>query len=322
MAQISGEEWDTGSKSALVSIGTHKLYLSVSGPDRGPGEPIVVLMPGLGSTIAEWVSIRRLVTPFARWLEYDRSGLGRSESPPEAPKAIHAAAVAEELDTLLHNAGVSPPYIVVCHSWGGLTSREFLHRRPNDVVGMVFVDANQEKTFAGYRWPIPYITAVHGDLDYVEVTGLAANHKLSEEEWAEVMKGQRDPRQQATEAAEMEGYHGDGVVLAAKKQLENCALGNRPICVIRANCTRDFQRLYDAGVAAGNGTEEERSLYKEFLETFDEKDKANQEEILKVSRFNRFVRTIDNGHNVQMSDPELVAEEVKWVWEKVIEQSA
>ena len=280
----------------------------------------MVLMPGLGSTILEWASVRQLVTPFARWLEYDRSGWGRSESPPEAPKIIHAADVAREFNTLLKNAGVTPPYIVVCHSWGGLTSREFLHLRPNDIAGMVFVDANQEKTFEGYRFPMPYITAVNKNVDYAEVSGLAANQKLREE-WAAVIKTQEDPRHQATEAAEMEGHHGKGTMLAAKKQLENCALGNRAISVIcRADGARDLRMMYDAGVASGNGTEERR-WYAQFLETFGTKDKLNQEEILKLSTLHRLVTTTESGHNVQISEPELVADEVKWVWKKVGEQS-
>jgi hypothetical protein len=62
-------DWDIGDKSSMVSIGTHKLYLSASGPDRKFGEPIIVLMQGLGSTIDEWVAVRRLVLPFARWLK-------------------------------------------------------------------------------------------------------------------------------------------------------------------------------------------------------------------------------------------------------------
>ena len=111
---------------------------------------------------------------FARWVEYDRSGLGRSESPPEPPEAISAVSVAAELDALLKNAEIAPPYLIVCHSWGGITSREFLHLRPKDVVGMVFVDANTEKSFDGGIWPLPYISAVIGDIDWTETTGLAA----------------------------------------------------------------------------------------------------------------------------------------------------
>lgn len=117
MSALSDIDWDTGDKPRMVSIGTHNLYLSTSGPDRKSGEPIVVLMQGMGSTIDEWVMVKRLVTPFARWLEYDRSGLGRSEDPPVTPEEITAVSVATELDILLKTAHVAPPYIIVAHSW-------------------------------------------------------------------------------------------------------------------------------------------------------------------------------------------------------------
>lgn len=58
---------------------------------------------------------------------------------------------------------------------------------------MVFVDANQKKTFTDELWPAPCITAVNGDLNWAEHTGLAAVQKLSSDEWAAVMKGQEDP---------------------------------------------------------------------------------------------------------------------------------
>jgi pimeloyl-ACP methyl ester carboxylesterase len=311
-------DWDDGEKASMVSIGSHKLHLSAAGPNRKPGEPVIVLMQGLGSTIDEWVAVRRLVLPFARWLNYDRSGLGRSENPPEAPEAISAVSVATELDILLRNAGVSPPYIVVCHSWGGITSREFLNLRPKDIVGMVFVDANTENTYDGGKWPLPYINAVIGDQNWIETTGLAAAHKLSNDEWAAWEKEQNDPRHQITEAAESRGYQGDSPILAAKKQFERQPLGDHPISVIRANTPRDFQLMYDAGVAAGNGTEEERALYREYLSKWDEKDHRWQEEILRLSTFGRLVRAAHSGHNVQMVDPPLVAKEIKWVWDHVV----
>jgi hypothetical protein len=94
-------DWEHGEKSGMVSIGTHKLYLSVSDQDRKPGEPIVVLMQGLGASLAEWSIVKRLVGSFTRYLQYDRTGLGKSESPPEVPDAISAVSVAADLDLLL-----------------------------------------------------------------------------------------------------------------------------------------------------------------------------------------------------------------------------
>lgn len=182
----------------MVSIGTRKLFLSASGPDRKPGEPIILLMQGLGSTIAEWVAVRRLVLPFARWVQYDRSGLGRSEPPPQLPEAITAASVASELDILLKNAIIEPPFIIVCYSWGGITAREFLHLRRRDVVGVIFVDANTEKSFDGGNWPPPCVTAVTEGLSRLKDTGLEAEHVLSEKEWSEVKQSQDDPQHQKT----------------------------------------------------------------------------------------------------------------------------
>jgi pimeloyl-ACP methyl ester carboxylesterase len=317
MASTQVEDWNTGDKSAMISIGTHKLYLSVSGPDRKPGEPIIVLMQGLGSTIDEWVVVRRQVMPFARWLNYDRSGSGRSEDNPLKPEAVSAVSVATELDTLLKNAGVEGPFIVICHSWGGITAREFFHLRSTDIIGMVFVDANTENTFGRGQWPLPFVEAVIANLDYMAVTGLGADIALSQEETAVVMKHTQDPRQQATEAAEQKGYPGDPAVLAAKNHFENKILGDRPISVIRANTPRDFQRLYDAGVAAGNGSEEDRAKFKDFLVKFIVDDQKNQEEILTLSTVSHYVRAT-SGHNVQMAQPELIAAEVRWVWDRVI----
>ncbi|CZR66310.1 related to alpha/beta hydrolase [Phialocephala subalpina] len=310
--------WNTeGDKSGMVSIGTHKLFLSASGPDRKPGEPIILLMQGLGSTIAEWVAVRRLVVPFARWVQYDRSGLGRSEAPPHQPDAINAAAVARELETLLKNSDIEPPFIIVCHSWGGITAREFLQLRPRDVVGMVFVDANTEKTFDGAIWLLPCVTAITEGLSWPKGTGLEVDQVLSDREWAEVKKFQDDPQNQKTEAAESEGFKSDGKALATKYQIENRILGNHPISVIKSNTYRDMKRMFDAGVAAGKGTKAERAEYEEALSDFDEAWTTQQRELLKLSNRGRFIQIDDAGHNVQMLQPAVVAREIRWVWDVV-----
>jgi pimeloyl-ACP methyl ester carboxylesterase len=193
--------------------------MAVSGPDRRDGEPIVLLMQGLGSAIDEWVAVRRLVQPFAGSLWYDRTGLVKSESPPDAPDAISAVSVARDLDILVKNACVKPLYIVVCHSWGGITSREFLHLRPKDVVGMVFVDANQENTFLHHEDFASYLGIMTAGLNYYEVTGIKTDTVLSEEEFQAVLDVQGQPSTGITQSAEQAGWKGDPPVLAAKKQL-------------------------------------------------------------------------------------------------------
>ena len=60
--------------------------------------------------------------------------------------------------------------------------------------------------------------------------------------------------------------------------------------------------MYNAGVAAGNGMEQDRRLHREWLEGLEERDHAQQQEIVKFSSFGRFVRASASGHNVQMSN--------------------
>jgi pimeloyl-ACP methyl ester carboxylesterase len=320
MSDPSTIDWDTGDKSAMVSIGTHKLYLSTSGPDRKAGEPIVVLMQGMGSTIDEWVMVKRLVIPRVRWLEYDRSGLGRSEDPPEAPEEISAASVAAELDILLKTAGVAPPYVIVAHSWGGFTSREFIHLQEKNVAGVVFVDTVTE--FSQVREEImsrpAYVQAMDKDVDFMAISSLGRDKKLSPEEWAVVEREHNSPRTNVTDTAELKGYLKDAPVLAAKKQLDNQILGNRPVSALAANTAKDIQCLYDAGVAAGNGSEEERAQYRVLVDRFAVEDISNQKEQLKLSSEGRCVFTANNTHNVQMTDPNVVVDEIKWVLDHLI----
>lgn len=216
------KEWDRGDRSTLISIGNHSLYLQVSRRDRIHNEPIVVLMTGSGSNIDEWVAVRRLVEPFARFLWYDRSGLGRSDTPPILPDAISATSIAADLDSLLKTASVKPPYVILCHSRGGITAREFLHLRPDHVAGIVFVDANQEDTFHHEKgFPgesSPCFEIMMTGIDYFEVTDIKANTVLSKEEFQAVLNVQARPLSKTITSAEEACAKLDPPVLEAKKQ--------------------------------------------------------------------------------------------------------
>jgi pimeloyl-ACP methyl ester carboxylesterase len=48
--------------------------------------------------------------------------------------------IAAELEALLAAAAIPPPYVLVGHSFGGLTIRAYAASHPRDVAGFVFVD--------------------------------------------------------------------------------------------------------------------------------------------------------------------------------------
>ena len=69
---------------------------------------------------------------------YDRAGMGWSEAGPEPRDSNQYAS---ELAALLDKAGEDPPYLLVGHSLGGHTIRIFADQHPDQVVGLVLVDA-------------------------------------------------------------------------------------------------------------------------------------------------------------------------------------
>jgi pimeloyl-ACP methyl ester carboxylesterase len=89
-----------------------------------------------------WLSILAFVREFAPALAYDRPGMGWSA---EIPGARDPHTLAGELRTLLEQANLPRPYILVGHSLGGLHALAFADLYPQDVAGLVLVDSSHPK---------------------------------------------------------------------------------------------------------------------------------------------------------------------------------
>jgi pimeloyl-ACP methyl ester carboxylesterase len=117
----------------LVDIGGHRLHLLES----GRGSPTILLEAGLMSTVLSWTGLQQELSNSYRVVSYDRAGLGWSEL---GPMPRTADRLVNELHELLQRGGISPPYVLVGHSFGGLTMPLFAARYPEEVAGMVLVD--------------------------------------------------------------------------------------------------------------------------------------------------------------------------------------
>lgn len=186
-------------------------------------------------------------------------------------------------------------------------------------MGLVFVDANQELNTTQDLWPEDFVKAIWGDLEVFEITGVREHTALSPSEWAAFQKEEQSGKHQATAALEFQSYRSSGPLLATKRQLEASpqVLGNKPVSVLKGNSLRDFQLMYEAGLEAGNGTEEERRKYEAWIEpkSHEERDEGWQRGNMRLSGNSRFVRTGGEwtGHNVQLSEPEVIVRELRWV---------
>jgi pimeloyl-ACP methyl ester carboxylesterase len=110
----------------------------------GEGTPTVILESGVGDDWLIWQAVQPELSRVSRVCSYDRFGLGWSEPSPGPRDAITIAA---QLHTLLRVAGISGPLLLVGHSGGGLYIRAFTAIYPENVVGLILVDATSTKVF-------------------------------------------------------------------------------------------------------------------------------------------------------------------------------
>ena len=127
----------------LVEVGGYKMHIDCT----GQGSPVAVLDAGLGDSYISWRKVQPEMAKITRVCSYDRAGLGYSGS---SSRGRTSKVIAEELHTLLQNAGIAGPIILVGHSMGGYDVRLFTSLYRNQVAGMVLVDAShpeQQKRF-------------------------------------------------------------------------------------------------------------------------------------------------------------------------------
>lgn len=124
----------------LVDVGGYKLHIHCT----GQGSPTVILEAGFADYSATWTYVQPEVAKTTRVCSYDRAGYGWSDPSPHPRTASWRV---EELHTLLVNADVQGPYVLVGHSLGGMLVRVYAHNYPDEVVGMVLVDSMHEEQY-------------------------------------------------------------------------------------------------------------------------------------------------------------------------------
>jgi pimeloyl-ACP methyl ester carboxylesterase len=121
----------------MVDIGGYGLHLVCEG-ERRAGQPLVLIEAGSGSSSPDWALVLPEIGGFARVCTYDRAGLGWSDPGPPPRTSM---AYASEMEMLLERSEEEPPYLLVAHSLGGHTARIFTADHPEEVAGMILIDA-------------------------------------------------------------------------------------------------------------------------------------------------------------------------------------
>lgn len=129
----------------LYTVDGYKMHLHCT----GEGSPTIVLDAGLGNDSLVWADVQPTLSKTTRVCSYDRAGFGWSDLQP-APRDAHR--ITDQLHTLLTQAGIHGPLVLMGHSIAGLYIRDYAARYPQNLSGLVFVDGStplQEDRFPG-----------------------------------------------------------------------------------------------------------------------------------------------------------------------------
>lgn len=114
--------------------------------------PTVIFIAGLGDSCETWEVVQNRISEAASTFSYDRAGIGRSQC---VSGTRTCRCLAEELSELLQVLDVEPPFVLVGHSFGGLVARLYAGLYPQNICGIVLVDAAPEFKELAYERVLP-----------------------------------------------------------------------------------------------------------------------------------------------------------------------
>lgn len=149
----------------LVDVGGYRLHIDC----QGKGSPTVIMDTGLGGSSLEWIPVQARLSKYTRVCWYDRAGYGWSDP---GPSPRDSEQITNELRTLLQNADIPGPYVLVGHSFGGYIVQLFAKRFPTLTAGVVLVDSSHPEQVQRYLAPpIGINTAPSSNSTFVSFKG-------------------------------------------------------------------------------------------------------------------------------------------------------
>jgi pimeloyl-ACP methyl ester carboxylesterase len=212
---------------------------------------------------------------------------------------------AYELHTALTNLGITPPYVLVGHSLGGLLVRTFASQYPQEVVGMVLVDSAHEDAQRNFKGKIVRIREMSQGraIPPIQTSIATADKALSVEE-----------RQKIEQALRQEGppkieppYNRlppetQQVWLWAMAQPERYEAGKEPYA------EEEFAEMHSASRTRERllGDIPLIVLTRGNREPSSEEEKRMQVDLLNLSSNSKQIIAEGSGHHIQLDEPTLV----------------
>lgn len=279
----------------LVDAGPHSLHVRSVGH-----QPLTVVMEaGSGETGLSWGDIPDELSRDATVVTYDRAGYGWSEDPESERSGEN---VVNELHLALQNAGLPGPYVLVGHSLGGMYTRLFAMTYPDEVAGLVLVDARPEN-FERLSGPVYEEDQYQSSTPSPAVLSILKQSGILRLFQNVLLEGMIEPEDRdvflnvIARPAFFHTIEEEGKLSQSLEDvLRGRTMGDLPLRIIARGVAPDYAA---AGVSPEAANKVER-LWRQ-----------GQEEMLNLSGNAQLIIAEESGHNVMNDQPELVEEVVR-----------
>lgn len=279
--EVSSDEYLSLPPGKMVDVGGYQLHVNVSGTYH-EGVPAIVLESGLKCCSSDWQLVAPKLEEKTQVFSYDRAGYGWSDP---STRPVSGENIVADLKSALSQSSLQPPYILVGHSMGGVYMQLYALTYPEDVAGIVLVDAT--------NWDRP------GNVIPLEPAPIQNYSNIHE--WHIF-----DNIDKPVWAAQYSTYN------AALRFNQESTSRVAAIASVREKRKAEKEGPALPAIVLSHGRLEEDEPPKDV-----EDWKICQEALFKEVRALKHTTVADSGHSIQYEDPQLVIESIKDVMDEV-----
>lgn len=262
----------------------------------GNGNCTVFFESGLGGDYLHWQELQKKLSKNYTTIAYDKAGIMWSD----ASEDVSLRRYADDLKQLLEKTDCPKPYILVGHSFGGITPRLFIKENAKDLAGIVFIDVSHPKQLEksssalknSVQPPPRFLLSFLNEIGAIRILYASTpfTTAVPQEHWFNKNVKTYFYRIFDGMMTEMEN---DKKLMKEASQIDD--FGSIPLTIITAK--------YPNGVEGAR----DKSLEKEYLEVH----LSLQKDLLNLSTNSRQVFANKSGHYVTLQESELICNEIK-----------
>ena len=292
----------------LVAVNGYKMFVNCI----GEGKPLIILEAGLGEGQLFWAHVHKALSSNTQVCAYDRLGKGWSQPTSKGQSSIDIVKTLHQLMTVLN---LSPPYVLVGHSAGGLYVRKYAELYQEEVAGLALIDAAHEQTelhmprqWVASRQSMESLMSLCGAL---QPTGIIRLLNIAES-YASILNLPASKKEQYIAAFNQNHYCKSA--LLELQAYSNLSLTGQP-----PESLGDIPLVVISRGLGESDINQQGHFEKSLLIEVDQVWSRHQLELSKLSSQSRHIIAKNSGHFIPVDEPQVVIDAIETLIQQVRE---